>query len=374
MRHDSKALLDKLKGMELAIDFALAKDVTCSVYTSLAAAVTAGSTKYTGGLVQKGGRHVLYVAPPTDKAAGQKPGDMLVGTLKMGDHKQEVQLLARVPKEEESEDDAKDKDDKTDEEILADAVRDAKVAHLKVLREDSKKADAFASLAEELKKSHPTHIPLLKEIMSMADVAGDANEVAAKALERCMAAIDAADAIIEAVKVAELASHYGVKHDSSDPEDKKKCKEFDSRKEALIEAMLVKGDRLAELFDSAPSTGLKDGIASEAKELELFKGKKAIDVLHATWQQIQQWVVIKDQKIETQVKAGLIMSAHERRHGRPGAAAGEILRIAKSKEGAPNKKIISEMRSISKQMGWKHLDEAYDDLTFKLFPSSFPLM
>lgn len=366
VRHDSKALLDKLKGLEIAVDFALAKDVACSVYTSLPAAITSG-TKYTGGLCQKGARTVLYVAPPTDKAPGQKPGDVLVGVLKLADHKQEVPLLARVPKDEETEDEAKDKDDKSDEELLAEAVRDAMVSHLKTLREDSKKADAFNKLARDLKQSHPNHIPLLKEILSKHDVDGADGDDAAKTLERCLGAVKAADAIIDAANVLELAAHYGVKHDTSDPEEKKLCKKMDTRKEALIEALLVKGERLAELFADAPSKELKDGIKCD------FKGKSAIDELHSTWQQIQQWVVIKDQKIETQVKAGLILSAHERRHGRPGAAVAEILRIAKSKEGAPNKRIVAELRKIATQMGWKHLDYAYDDLTFKLFPSSFPL-
>ena len=69
-------------------------------------------------------------------------------------------LLAKVPKEEETEDEGKDKEDKSDDEALSDAIRDAKVARLKILREDAKKADAFMALSRELLQSHPEYVPL----------------------------------------------------------------------------------------------------------------------------------------------------------------------------------------------------------------------
>jgi len=369
VRHDARALLDKLKALEVTVDFSLAKELTAPVYTTLGAAITGGA-KYTGGLSLKGARTVLHVAPPSDKAAGAKYGDFLVGTLQLHEHKQEIPLLCRVPQAEADEDEAKDKEEKTDEALMGEAVRDAKVKRLKELRDDAKKADAFALLAAELVKEHPEHLPLLNEIMLKHDVDGDKGEEAPKAGERCRKAVAAADAIISAVKVPALASHYGVKHDTADPAQKKVCKEMDKNRDALVDALLVKGARTAELLEAAPSGSLRAGVDGAGV---LKEGRSALEELHAAWLQIQQWVVAKDQKLETQAKHAFVLSAHERRHGRPGAAMAELLRLAKTKEGAPNKKVVAEIRSVCQQMGWVHLDEYYEELTFKLFPSSFPL-
>lgn len=46
------------------------------------------------------------------------------------------------------------------------------------------KADAFECLARQLVREHPTHIPLLKEILSKHDVDGETDESVEKTVSR----------------------------------------------------------------------------------------------------------------------------------------------------------------------------------------------
>ncbi len=367
VRHDKRDALDKLKAMVVSVDFGLAKDVTMNVYSTLHAALSSGS-KYSGSITHAGYRSVLYVAPPADKAPGAKAGDLLLGKItaaKTGEFKEECLLQYVVGKEADSEED-KEECSRTDAELLNDAVRDAQLGRLKKLRED-KKWTAFDALAQQMSQDQSGHLPLLKEILLKEEADGEDGQDASRRRIRCAAAVRAANAVIEACDAAGLAAHYGVRTDSEDTSQKAVRKEMDKRKESLVEAILIKGERLAGLIEPAPGRAAADGLGG------LDQGRSLMQELEDTWETARQWIAPKDAKLEIQVRYAMLSSFVERRSGRPGAALAELLRVMKSKEGAPSKRIIEELRDLSAQVGWKHWQAYYEEMLLKCFPGAYPL-
>jgi tripeptidyl-peptidase-2 len=221
VRHDSKAMLDKLTNLVVPVDFTLAKELAVPVFTTLQDAL-AGGDKFSAAGVQlaRGARVKVFVGAPTDKAPGGKHGDVLVGMLRVGcgeewkrRTRQDCVLHVLVPKDAAAADSSKDDNkDKTDAELEQQEVRDARLKRLKKLRED-KKCETFDALAASLLADFPAHLPLLEEVMKRWDTEGDDAESVAGKSERCSKAIKAADAIVAAVDCVAMAAHYGVKHD-----------------------------------------------------------------------------------------------------------------------------------------------------------------
>ena len=367
IRHDQRDSLEKLKTHPIRIDFALSKDVTFQVYPSLHAALSHG-TKYSGGVSSTGSRTVVYISPPTDKAAGAKAGDLLIGKVtvaKIGDYKEECGLQYLVGKEEEAEDE-KEESTRSDAELLSDAIRDARLGRLKKLRED-KKWEAFDTLAAQTSQEHPNFLPLLKEILLRRGAEGDEGQDASQRRLRCNAVVKAAEAIKDACDTASLAAHYGLRYDSEDAAQKAVRKEMDKKKETLVEALLVKAEKLIELMEAAPCQAAADGGGG------IGEGRSLMEELVDTWGQVRQWVAPKDAKFDTQLRYALICSAVERRSGRPGAALAELQKILKSKDGVPSKRIVEELRDIALQVQWKHWAGYYDEMLHKCFPRTYPL-
>jgi tripeptidyl-peptidase II len=387
VRHDKRDALDKLKNLVVSVDFGLAKDVTLNVYATLHEALSSGS-KYSGGITHAGFRSVLYVSPPTDKAPGAKAGDLLLGKItvaKSGEYKEECTLQYVVGKEADSEED-KEECSRTDAELLNDAIRDAQLGRLKKLREE-KKWVAFDALAQQILQDHSGYLPLLKEILLKEEADGEDGQDAPRRRLRCAAAVRAANAVIEACNVAGLAAHYGVRTDSEDSAQKAVRKEMDKKKENLVEAILIKGERLAALIEPAPGRAAGDGLGGLDEGLPPPPGGEERGGPHAgddggrslmqelvdTWEMARQWIAPKDAKLDVQVRYAMLASSVERRSGRPGAALAELLRVMKSKEGAPSKRVMEELRDLAAQVGWKHWQAYYEEMLLKCFPGTYTL-
>ena len=78
-------------------------------------------------------------------------------------------------------------------------------------------------------------------------------------------------------------------------------------------------------------------------------------------------------RYDAQARYALLCSAVERRSGRPGAAMAELLRVAKSKEAAPSRRVLEELRDAAAQLGWAHAVAYYEEALLKCFPRAFPL-
>eukprot|EP00961_Rhodomonas_salina_P230297 3112420-Rhodomonas_salina.1 len=267
VRHDSKAMLDRLTHLVVPVDFTLAKDLAVPLHTSMHDALAGADKTFSGGAMARGSRVRVFVSAPAGKAPGGAHGDVLVGAVRVGGGtewkvpaREDCVLQVLVPKEA-----AKDKDkdaekkDKSDAEAEQEEVRDARLKRLKKLRED-KKWGAADALAQALLAEFPQHLPLLSEVLSRRDRDGEAGETAAERQQRCAAAIECAAAVVAAVDVASLAAHFGLKHDTEDPAAKEACKSAEQRKEALLPALLSRVERWLELMAPAPSCESAAGV------------------------------------------------------------------------------------------------------------------
>ena len=371
VRHDTKALLDRLKNMVVAVDMKLKTELTVPVHASMQSALSGGDT-YSGAMMTRGSRVKVFVSPPTDKAPGGKHGDVLIGSLKVGGETRECVLNVLVPKEAAKEEGKKeDKKDKSEADLEREEVRDARMKRLKALRED-KKWEAYDALAFVLKQDYPAHLPLLEEVMSRYDLDGEDSESGTDKTARCGAAIRAADAVVAAVDVGALASHYGVKHDADDPAEKETCKEMDKRKEALLNALLCRVERFIELLAPAPCCDAADAVGSLSALLPA--GVSPLDHLKNLWGSVNQWWVAADQGHEEKARYTCLLSQVRRREGRPGSAGTELLKLLKSNEGPPKKKLLTEFIALCEQMGWMHWSVHYKDVQLKLFPAKLALL
>jgi tripeptidyl-peptidase-2 len=371
VRHDNKALLDKLKSLVVPVDFTLAKDLSVPVHTSLHDALI-GQNKYSSGALARGSRLKLFVAPPPDKVPGAKHGDVLLGAVQVGQTECALQVL--VPKEAAKEE-SKDKDKsegKSDAEVEREEVRDARLKRLKKLRED-RKWESFDALAAALLADSPGHLPVLEEVLSRRDTKADEGETNEAKQARCVEAIKAARAIEDAVDVAALAQHYGVKHEADDPEEKEACKKMDKKKEALLAARLCAVERFLEMLGPAPSCEAGEGMSLGLGSV-LVEGKSAIETLLVLWGAVQKLWVATDQGFDDKIRHVRLLSQVRRREGRPGVAGAELLKMIKSNEGAPNKAVVLEMMELCKQMGWGHWVAYYEDLLLKFFPAKYALI
>ena len=189
---------------------------------------------------------------------------------------------------------------------------------------------------------------------------------------RFVDALRAADAVVAAVDVGALASHYGVKHDAEDPAEKDTCKEMDKRKEALLNALLCRVERFIELLAPAPCCDAADAVGSLSALLPA--GVSPLDHLKNLWGSVNQWWVAADQGHEEKARYTCLLSQVRRREGRPGNAGTELLKLLKSNEGPPKKKLLTEFIALCEQMGWMHWSVHYKDVQLKLFPAKLALL
>ncbi|EKX54447.1 tripeptidyl peptidase II [Guillardia theta CCMP2712] len=364
LRHDSKSLLDSLKSLVLCLDFALAKELSCRAFASYGAAITNGE-KLSKKTLTRGERVRVFFTGPSDKVAGGKPGDVLLGSIACGEVKNACRVQVLLPPEESKEEQDKDESSKkkTPEERQAEQMLEAKIKVLKSLRED-KMPSEFEALAKELRAENPKNVQVLKEILSKRDVEGDSAEAEQQRKSRCLEAIEATNWVLDSVDQKELAAHYGLKQVKDDPESKEKCKEMDKLKEILIDALLCRLERFQELLLPAPSAELMPDV-----DLALAgcQDKSPADFLKENLENLNQWTA-SDQKFEQLVRYTSITSAVKRRQGRAGGALEDLLKVMKSNEGPPSKKIVSELEAIAEQMGWTHWKFYYVNLKQKFFP------
>ena len=55
-------------------------------------------------------------------------------------------------------------------------------------------------------------------------------------------------------------------------------------------------------------------------------------------------------------------------------AGTELLKLLKSNEGPPKKKLLTEFIALCEQMGWMHWSVHYKDVQLKLFPAKLALL
>ncbi|WIA34935.1 hypothetical protein OEZ86_013218 [Tetradesmus obliquus] len=385
LRHDDRALLEKLKGTCLVLSRKLDSPVAVPVYSSHAAALTGGSAAGECFL-SAGDRAMLWLGPvPEDKLPKDAQGRVLEGTLSLGQLRRgsgaapAVTPFAYLPPPPAA-DKAAGKGDssssskpppKPPAERLSEALRDAKLALLKELKADQpEEAAAAEDLSTELLAEAPSHLPLLLEVLKRRAAAAKGEARAAQ----LPAIIAAADAVIAAINVPELAAFLALRapadadeansssssssevssssSGSSSSSYKQQKAEKDAAKAALLEALRVK---------------LKAQL--EAAEVVPGDAAAAADVA-ATAAQLRQWVDTSADKEYLLLHARVEAAA-----GRPAAALTALDKLLAPSDEVPAAAApeASQLkRTLLQQLGWQHW-AAYDEAWARVkFPAKLP--
>ncbi|WIA14765.1 hypothetical protein OEZ85_003250 [Tetradesmus obliquus] len=383
LRHDDRALLEKLKGTCLVLSRKLDSPVAVPVYSSHAAALTGGSAAGECFL-SAGDRAMLWLGPvPEDKLPKDAQGRVLEGTLSLGQLRRgsgaapAVTPFAYLPPPAAA-DKAAGKSDSSSKpplkppaERLSEALRDAKLALLKELKADQpEEAAAAEDLISELLAEAPSHLPLLLEVMKRRDAAAK-GEARAAQLPVISAA---ADAVIAAINVSELAAFMALRapadadeangsssssssseassSGSSSSSYKQQKAEKDAAKAALLEALRVKLKAQLETAEVAP------GDAAAAADVA------------ATAAQLRQWVDTSADKEYLLLHARVEAAA-----GRPAAALTALDKLLAPSDEVPAAAApeASQLkRTLLQQLGWQQW-AAYDEAWARVkFPAKLP--
>ncbi|CAG8455950.1 13834_t:CDS:10 [Funneliformis caledonium] len=286
VRHHSPELLEKLNNTVCFLESNLSKKINLEVYNHISEVFNSNKSTASKRSLEKGCRIAYFIGSPFDYSLypkEAKTGDILVGKLnfvnsiKVEGGQYIVNLLvppapAKVKdstpngggddgKESSSNGEFNEasKTEKTKEEKAADnlteAIRDLQISHLKKFPVESNQR---AELLAELENNYPTHLPIFLtklELLLESDTSSGtmSPETANKVLE-------VADEILSKIDLRDLAQYYGVKQETNINEAaKKKKKEYDENKKAVISALRAKVQALEVL---ASESSLSSNVAA----------------------------------------------------------------------------------------------------------------
>lgn len=207
--------------------------------------------------LRTGERRALFLraAPWDDLPYEAEPGDVLLGTFRLGKPDGDESgpgrrpagypLRVSVPPEPNDYDEEKDEvepaDKRTPIQKAEDAVRDALLKELATLREDGEDA-AYKQLFQEARTRYAGHVPLLVEWLRYTYGEGPPYEDDGRRAR----VEQAADKVIAAIDRDALAKALGVRYDPKDPEELATKKRVEERRDALVEALTKKARVLLE--------------------------------------------------------------------------------------------------------------------------------
>ena len=265
VRHDKPEMLEKLKETPIWIERKLEKDLALSLYTSKEKMMIGNGDTFKRRTLRKGSScSVFFAEPPASKLpTGYKAGDIVSGSVTFesgdsslpGDGKRPggfpiTYVLTQKPaKSKDAASTPEEKDERTVEQKMTEAVRDCKVEYLGKLTKEEKDSGKFEEVYASLETEYSNHLPLLLEGLKHVD-----NEKKRK--EQLEKVVEAANKIIVQVSEDELALHFGKNHDKEDPKAVKERKELTEKKTTLCEAWARKARALGDLdkgseFDEA---------------------------------------------------------------------------------------------------------------------------
>ena len=267
IRHDKPDMLEKLKNMVIWIERELEKDIALSVYTTKEKMMI-GNEVFKKRTLRKGCSCSVFLAePPSSKLpTGHNAGDTFSGTVtfessdaslpgtgkRPGGYPVTYVVASKQSKSKDPVSTPEEKDERTLEQKIAEAVRNCKVEYLGKLTREEKDKGKFEELYMCLEKEYSNYLPLLLEGLKFVD---DDK----KREDRLEQVIAAADKIIAQVSEDELALHFGKNHDKDDPLAVKLRKEMTETKTTLCEAWARKARAQLDLGQGAEfDQGLKE--------------------------------------------------------------------------------------------------------------------
>ena len=362
VRHDDLEQLEALKDMALMLDYDLGSSIKLGFYEDPDDAL-AGGSRFHARTLPRGGREVLFVTGPSAKKLPKfaQPGDVLLGSVQFGGAAEDLLGAGHRPggypvmyvippkpvakKDKAADDGADEGEPKSDEEKLAETLRDCKVGQLAKLRGAEQRA-LFDKLAAEVLEAYPNHLPVLVEELKRADGAGRAEDLAG--------VVAAADRVIGQIDQEKLAAHYGVKLDPDDAAGAKVRKEMDEQKRVLVDALYRKARAL---FDSSAAS-----VADGRPESE--RGTDAVDAFEAAFADLEKWAdTTDDEYLMLHIDRAL-------RQNHPGAVL-ELLN-EKIADSEPDRELYDKRLEVLGILGWSHWQDYETHWNLIRFPAEYP--
>ena len=177
-----------------------------------------------------------------------EPGDILLGSATFGSDAGRLEgtptrpggypiMLVIGPEPEARQhptpEEAEPADNRTPEQVLADAILETKVGHLSTFRDDEDGQAAFDELLDEILEDRADHLPALLAALERVDT----NEGKTEHSADTKAIVDAAYAVVAAIDQTALAVYYGRNHHGDDAEAMRIKQEMTEQKATLIDAL-----------------------------------------------------------------------------------------------------------------------------------------
>ncbi|KAG9286248.1 hypothetical protein G9A89_014234 [Geosiphon pyriformis] len=353
IRHDSQELLEKFISTICLLEITLTKTkVTLDIFAQISDVYASKKSVFGRSFLEKGEQKALFVASPTDHSVFPKEaevGDLLVGnlnlvsTLKIDGGQLKVLFVIPLPPVKSKESTPVDKikevssGSKSEEIIsqeLSDSIRDTQITYLSKFPAES---IARKELFEELEKNYPSHLPLLQTKLELLLETSNGNLTPEVAQE----VVEVAEQILNNIDLNELSTYYGLKQELTNETAKKRKKEADEKKKAIVIALRSKAQALAVL---AQQTGTN---SSSIDDLAVQ--------FEQTYQSLIQWVDIN--LPTTDYKTLLVYLIRERQAQRYGNAIKAInqflAELPLTKENLKDtNKATSFQLELLKDLGW----------------------
>ncbi|KAJ3130084.1 tripeptidyl-peptidase II Tpp2 [Physocladia obscura] len=363
-------ILDKLKNTPILVNFDV-KSVTLTSYKTLGGLIS-DTDKFSATTLLKGESTPFWLSGVEGSALPKfaAPGDLLLGSLKVTDALTVHKVAYLVPSES-----AKEKEKPVSSSIpetaapsadaqsaaasgkdeLADAIRDLQITHLKKLSDSPSKRDV---LLTKLEMEHGKFLPYLVARLEIhgADFEKSKIEEDAALVEK------AAAAILEVADRDAVAIYLGLKNDAASGSEasKKKAKEFDVRKDAIV---------LALLWNARVAKHRLAVIGSETAEV----ASKAFDESLVS---LAQWLGTSDGKY---VSLWVWWLKNKNENGTALKAIGKYLGDGKNVASGDVEKtkiweeLVGYKKAILEKLGWKIWVDYEAKWAFKKAPPSYVL-
>ncbi len=387
VRHVSRSRLEQLKQLPMLLDMELEKSISLSAHATETDALL-GNRKLTSRNLRKGEQTVVFFNLPERKSYAKwaQEGDVLVGSMKLCASDSGLlgaearpggwRALMTVPvddgKTSSVSASSEEKDEKTDEEKLAESIRDLKIGQLNKWS-SSKHDKRFAKLYAELRKEWPKHMPLhlagLKRL--------DTDALRKKHLGKIISGVDS---LIGMIDRDALKEGLVLRVPEGDEKGAKQRKELEKERDTLADLLYRKGRAIAYaetmIAETKKSSDEKSNEESaKSKKSRRDKKKQAESTKEDTktkpptlkenafednYEELQRWVDVSDSKYV------LLKIRNERRAGRYGKAL-ELLEkhMGTSK---PSRKLYDKRIKILESLGWNdwaNLEKQWNLLRFR---------
>lgn len=384
LRHEDPALLEKLRALPLVLEKKLDSPILIPIYGTAAAAINKGGVDVSGKerALVPGERIALFLGPLPEDAKIPKdasPGHLLMGKLSIGcksngggEAPGSAQIAYVVPAAkkgnsgvETSTNGGKSAEAETSiEQALKEKIRDAQVEFLKAMKLSTpKEKEMYENLLQEVKKEWPSHLPILQEALNRLKSPGGMSETLAEGSDekaiRLNKIIDAADAVLSAIDLTELAVYFARKCPEDTPNAADRKKKAEEQRSAVVEALAAKMEALMDLEEESGRTSA--AVVGDD------------DPVETAYESLCCWV-----DPTADAKRAVLAARREERASRFAASLKALDKILSSNDDDGAKHLTKEAMirrvALFEKMGWDHWARLEKARICKRFPYGWPTM